>query len=310
MTNQTSKKKRRKRKIVIGIIVLLILARIALPYVVTNYVNKVLADLEGYTGSITDVDISLYRGAYQIHGLDIQSVNENIKTPFVAIKTIDLSVEWHALLDGSVVGEIKLIEPDLNFAAGPAEGEVQTGEENDWTKTITDLMPLQVNRFEIINGKISYIDNFVEPKVDIYFNDFDAVATNLNNSTDSKEALPSSIRATSSTIGGGSFKADCKINILKLIPDFDLNASIENTNVPALNNFFKAYAGVDAERGQFNFYTEIALVDRELDGYFKPLVKDLKVLKWGEEEEKGGEEEEGEEVADRETIILLLFNPP
>jgi len=276
----------RTTKIILTVLLILVLARLALPYFVTNYVNKVLADIEGYTGSIDDVDISLYRGAYQIHGLELFSVQDEIKTPFVAIKTIDLSVEWKALFDGAVVGEVLLLNPELNFAAAPASGEVQTGEENDWTKTVTDLIPLQINRFEINNGKISYIDNYVEPKVDIYFNEFNAVATNLNNSTDSQEDLPSNLKVNSLSIGNGRLVATADLNILKEVPDFDLNVSFEDVNIPALNDFFKAYAGVDAESGSFNFYTEVALIDKELNGYFKPLTKDLKVLKWSQEEEK------------------------
>lgn len=272
-------------KITLIIIAVLVAIRIALPFIVVKYVNKVLADIEGYTGSIDDVDLALYRGAYQIHGLELFSVEKDIKTPFVAIETIDISVEWKALFDGAIVGEVILEQPVLNFAAGPAEEEVQTGEENDWTKTITDLVPLQINRFEINNGRIAYIDNYSEPKVNVYFNDFYAIATNLNNSKDINNNLPSKIKVRSSTIGNGRFQVDMDINILKEIPDFDANLSIEQLHIPELNDFFKAYANFDAEEGEFSLFTEMALIDKQLDGYIKPLIKDLKILRWKDEEE-------------------------
>jgi len=285
MTTEAKKtKKRRKRKIIISIVLLLVVIRLLMPWGITKYVNKVLGELDGMTGKIDDVDLSLWRGAYQIHGLDIQTLDdEKVKTPFVAIKTIDLSVEWKALLDGAVRGEVLLIQPHLNFIATPAKGEVVAGEDEDWTKLITDLLPLEINKFEIRNGKISYIDNFVEPNVNLYFNEFNALALNLSNSKDVKEALPSVITASSKTIGDGVLNAEMKINILKVVPDFDLNAKIENIKIPALNDFFKAYAGVDVEQGIVSGYTEIALVDKKLTGYFKPVTKDLKILKWSQE---------------------------
>lgn len=277
-------KKRRKRKIIVAVVLLLVIVRLLLPWGITKYVNKTLSQLDGMTGKIDDVDLSLYRGAYQIHGLDIKTISEeDVKTPFVSINIIDLSVEWRALFDGAVRGEVTLIQPELNFIATPAAGEVVSGEEEDWTKILTDLMPLEINRFEIQNGKISYIDNFVQPNVDIYFNDFNAVALNLSNSKDIEEALPSVITVESKTIGEGTFKADMKINILKQVPDFDLNAELLNVKIPALNDFFKAYANVDVETGLVSAYTEIALVDNELTGYFKPLTKDLKILSWTNE---------------------------
>lgn len=35
---------------------------------VLRYVNKELDSLEGYSGRVADLDISLWRGAYQIQG--------------------------------------------------------------------------------------------------------------------------------------------------------------------------------------------------------------------------------------------------
>jgi hypothetical protein len=276
---------KKRTKIIIGIVVLLVAVRISLPFIVTKYVNRVLSEIEGYQGSIDDVDLHLYRGAYKIIGLELFSVEKDIKTPFVAIDNIDISIEWKALFDGSIVGEIILENPELNFAAGPGEEEVQTGEENDWTQTIKDLVPLQINRFEIINGKISYLDDYSDPKVDIYFNGMNALATNLNNSNDTTADLPSKIIVTSSTIGDGKFDLDMDINILKQIPDFDVNLKLDNVNLPALNDFFKAYANVDAESGTLSLYSELALIDKNLNGYFKPLTKDIKILDWKNEEE-------------------------
>lgn len=276
---------KKSTKIIIGFVAFLVAIRIALPFYIKDYVNKVLKDIDGYEGSIDGVGLSLIRGAYQIEGLELFSVEKDIKTPFVKIETIDISLEWKALLNGAIVGEIILQKPELNFAASADEG-VQSGEENDWTETITDLLPLQINRFEIVNGKVSYIDEFADPKVNLYFNQLNALATNLNNATSSSDELPSHITANSKTIGKGKFSAEMDINILKKVPDFDLNLSIEEVNIPSLNDFFKAYANVDAESGGFSFYTEVALIDKQLDGYFKPLTDDLRILKWKEEEEK------------------------
>ena len=276
---------KKSSKIILGIIIILVAIRIALPFIIKDYVNKVLQDIDGYEGSIDEVGLSLIRGAYQIHGLELFSVEKDIKTAFVAIKTIDISLEWKALLDGAIVGEIVLEEPELNFAASADEG-VQTGEENDWTETITDLLPLQINRFEIKNGKISYLDEYAEPPVNLYFNGLNALATNLSNATHSDENLPSHITAQSTSIGDGKFNAEMDINILKELPDFDMNISLENVDIPALNDFFKAYANVDAESGGFSFYTELALIDGEMEGYFKPLTDDLRLLRWRQEEEK------------------------
>src|SRR5688500_15635389 len=100
-------RKRKKLWIALGsILLLLIIGRLMLPFFAMRYVNKVLADIEGYEGSISDVDIHLIRGAYVIYGLKMFKVNGHDKVPFVDIPSIDLSVEWRALFKGSLVGEV------------------------------------------------------------------------------------------------------------------------------------------------------------------------------------------------------------
>jgi len=59
---------------------------------------------------------------------------------------------------------------------------------------------------------------------------------------------------------------------------FDLKAEIKNVNLPMLNDFLKAYGGIDVNKGDFGLYTEFAAKDGKYIGYVKPFIKDLKVL--------------------------------
>src|SRR5687767_11616692 len=91
-------------RVVLIVLVLLVAVRLALPYIVTRYVNNVLSEIEGYRGSVHDIDIHLYRGAYAIDSLKIFKVDGNQEIPFVDIPLADLSIEWGALFQGALVG--------------------------------------------------------------------------------------------------------------------------------------------------------------------------------------------------------------
>lgn len=262
---------------------ILIGARLYLPFWVTDYVNKTLSEIDGYQGSIEGVDIDLYRGAYGIRGLALEKVNENVPVPFVDISRIDLSVQWKALIHGRIVGEIELLNPVLNFTADSAE-ITQGGSETDWTQPIQELIPLEINRFAIINGTVTYKDFGSTPKVELVLDSLQAEATNLRNITGKEGTLPSSITAKANSIGGGSLELNCKANIIKEVPDFDLTAQLENVNLVALNDFSKAYANLDFEKGVFNLYTEIAVADGKMEGYVKPVLNDITVFDLGNED--------------------------
>lgn len=276
----------KKKWIILSIILgLLVVFFIMLPSIVTRYVNRVLADIPGYTGSVSDVDMHLYRGAYKIHDLKIFKVEGNREIPFVDIPSTDLSIEWSALFDGEIVGEIKFENPVLNFIAGKEE-EGQSGEDVDWTEPIKELMPVRINKLEIVNGAIVFYDFSTEPKVDLRLESLNLTATNLNNAEDEQEALPSSVTATATTIGGGELSLVMKLNPLKVIPDLDLNMELENVNMPALNDFFEAYARVDIEKGNFNLYSEIVVRESQLTGYVKPIAEDVQVVDLEEDKDK------------------------
>ncbi|MDB5272597.1 MAG: hypothetical protein JWO58_964 [Chitinophagaceae bacterium] len=274
-----------KKITLLSIVVVLIIARLMLPYFVTNYVNKVLADLKGYTGKIEDVDIAFYRGAYVIKELQLDKTGNKVPVPFVKCNAIDLSIEWRALLHLKVKAKVKLEQLVLNFVTGPTKETSQSGKEADWTKALDKLLPIQVNRFEIKKGLITYKDFHTDPKVDIYLKELELIATNLSNIVDKQKILPSSLYLSSTSIGGGKLLVTGGLNVLKETPDADLNIKFTDVDLTAMNQFTKAYAKFDFERGKLSVFSQLAMIDGKVDGYVKPLLTDLKVLSWTKEQD-------------------------
>ncbi|CAN5189153.1 DUF748 domain-containing protein [soil metagenome] len=270
--------KKKTLAIILGVVLILVIIRLTLPYFVTRYVNKTLAEVEGYDGSISGVNIAIIRGAYSIHDLIIHKEGSKLKVPFVDIKSIDLSVEWNALFKGKVAGEIILLEPRINFVAGPTEEEKQDGSEADWTETIKELMPIQINRFEVKNGKIAFFDFSTKPEVNVFLESLNMVVLNLGNVEDKNQRLPSSLTLSGTSVGGGMLTVDGSLNLLKKIPDLDLNVEFTGMNLPSINNFVKAYGKFDIDKGQMHLVSEVKLLDGKFDGYVKPLFRDVVIL--------------------------------
>lgn len=272
----------RKKKILwtLAIVaVLLVTARLALPYVVLHYLNKTLAIMDGYYGKAEDIDIALIRGAYEIDSIYLNKVDSTTQkqTPFFGASQIDLSVEWKALFHGSIVGELVFENPMIRFTKDKVEPKEVRNDSSSFKNLLDDFMPLQVNRVEINNGSIQYIDESSKPRVDIHLTNAYALAENLRNSYDSTVILPASLRANA-TIYEGELAINMKFNPLADEPTFDVNAELKNTNLVKLNDFFKAYAKVDVNKGRFGLYTEVAAKEGKFTGYVKPLIQNLDIL--------------------------------
>lgn len=280
MTKRTRKfRLTRTWKIIAVIVLLLVILRLLLPSIVLKYCNKSLAEMLGYYGHVEDIDIALYRGAYQINNMYLNKLDSATgrQTDFFKVNNIDLSVEWKALFHGSLVGELVFDSPKLIFTKDKAEiGDVKK-DTNDFRKILQNFMPLKINRFEVNNGSVHYVDAGATPKVDISLHDAYILAQNLKNTEDNKTALPSPITAHAN-VYGGTLSLNMKMNALAKKATFDLNADVKNTNLVMLNPFLKAYGGFDVNKGTFGLYTEFAAKDGKYKGYVKPVIKDLDVV--------------------------------
>ncbi|MAQ75081.1 MAG: hypothetical protein CL613_01960 [Aquimarina sp.] len=278
--NQKRKRYKKKRYVVpILIISVLIIARLLLPYFVKKYVNKTLAEIPGYYGQVEDIDISLIRGAYVIENLYLNKISADSEVPFLTIAKSDISIEWESLFSGKIVSEIILTTPKVIYVfEDQQKTEGEDPDVEDWSKALTDLVPIEINRLEVHNGTVAFVQLSADPNIDLNVHNIELEAKNLRNVVRSDKNLPSTIQATAVSIGQGDVKLDGRMDLVKQVPDMDLSLSLENGNARALNDFTKHYAGIDFASGKFNIYTEVAIADSYLKGYIKPMLVDTKMI--------------------------------
>ncbi|MCE3296868.1 MAG: hypothetical protein K0R65_2582 [Crocinitomicaceae bacterium] len=276
-------KKKKRRRILLGILVFLILARLALPYVILHFANKMLANMDGYYGHIDDIDISLYRGAYQIDDIYLKKVDKKDTVEFVDIKRVDLAIEWKAVFNGEIVGKVTMDSATVIFTKEKNEIGDIAKDTADLRHVINSFMPVRMNKLEVKNSYIRYQDPYTTPNLDMKLTDLHVIALNLVNGYDSSKVLPATIVATAN-VYGGKLKLDMKMDPYASDPLFDMNLRLENTKLVQLNDFMRAYANVDVNKGNFGLYTEMAAKGGSFNGYVKPLITDLDIVEFKKEE--------------------------
>ena len=282
MVNNKSNRPRYKRKryyVPAIIIVLILVARLLLPTIVKNNVNKVLADIPGYFGHVDDIDIALLRGAYVINGLYLNKVNAQSEVPFLDFEKTDISIEWKSLFHGKIVSEIIITRPKIIYVfEDQQKKDGGDPEVKDWSKALTDLVPIDINHLEIKDGTAAFVQLKADPNIDLNLKQIYLTADNLKNVVQQDLTLPSELHATAISIGNGKVKLDGKLNLIKEIPDMDIDFSLRDADATALNDFTNYYVGIDFESGIFELFSEIAIADGFLKGSIKPILKNTKLL--------------------------------
>lgn len=277
-TSTRRRKSGKKRYIIPLVILVLLLAfRLYLPTLAKNYVNDVLANIPGHYGHVEDIDIALIRGAYVINGMYLNKGTAESQIPFLDFPKSDISIEWKSLFQGKIVSEIIMENPKVNYVFEDQQGK-SGAEVEDWTKALTDLVPIDINHFEVQGGKLAFVQLSAEPDVDLQISNLHLTADNLRNVVEKKRILPSSIYATGESIGSGKISLEGTMNLVKKIPDMDISFSLENADITAFNDFTNYYAGLDFEKGNFSIFNEVAIADGYLVGYIKPLLTDSKLI--------------------------------
>ena len=79
----------------------------------------------------------------------------------------------------------------------------------------------------------------------------------------------------------GAFRPETKS------PDFDLSVRIWKTQVKSMNDLLRASGGLDVVSGVFSLYCEMTVKNGSIDGYLKPLFKDVQAFDPAQDQDKG-----------------------
>ncbi len=264
--------------VLLVVILLLVAARLYLSVWVLHYVNRKINETPDYSGSVENVDLHLWRGAYVIRNITIYKSNGRVPVPFFSAPAIDLSVQWKALLHGAFVGNIEFEQPKMNFVKGPDMERSQVGVDEPWTEQIKKLFPLKINRFHVDNGEIHYRDLYSSPKIDLALSDVDMTCTNITNSDKLSKTEVATLEAVGKPLREGSVKVNVSFDPYQTDPTFDLKAEIASVPLVKLNTMTEAYAHFDFKAGTFAGATELKASDGRFNGYVKPVFDHMQIL--------------------------------
>jgi len=278
--NQSSPHPRRwprRLGIFFGVLVLLlVVVRLFLPSILKRAINERLDQIPAYSGRVEGVGVSVFRGAYSMHGLQLDKREAGETRPFLSVEHIDFSLAWGQLFRGKVVSEITVLRPRLNFVQGATKETSQLDFDRRWQEVINDLFPIEITDFTVNEGEVHFVALERKPPVDVFIRDLHIQARGLRNRPDLDTGdQQATILVEATTPGNGKLALSSELEPLAPDPRFHLKLKIEKLSLPALNQFLLAYGNVDVSSGEFTGYLEIVARDKHYQGYFKPFFENL-----------------------------------
>jgi hypothetical protein len=281
---QQEAKPRRKRRWVHGLVafaiiaLVLVIGRAMMPWAVRDYVNRTLDRNELYAGSIGPIEIHLWRGANSIRDLRISKRTGNVPVPLLAAKRVDFAIQWDALIHRKIVGRMLIEEPELNFVDAPTEGEKQTGTGGPWLQLVQDLFPFDINRAVVRDGSVHFRAYQSKKPVDVYLSEVNGSVDNLTNIRHETNPLIATVNVSGLMMDQAKVELKVTLDPFSYRPTFHLGLRLLGLDVTKINDLALSYGKFDFKRGWFDLVIEADAKEGRLNGYVKPLFRDLKVF--------------------------------
>jgi hypothetical protein len=143
---------------------------------------------------------------------------------------------------------------------------------------------LKVDQVVVRDSQLGYVNRAAKPEYRVYFSDTALDVQNLSNHL--KEGIARA-RLKAKFMGSGASEAQLAFRPEEKGPDFDLVLSIVDTDMRRMNDLFRAYGNFDVVAGVFSFFCELKVRQGKIDGYVKPLFRDMDVYDERQDREKG-----------------------
>ena len=182
------------------------------------------------------------------------------------------------LLDG--------VRLDYVHAATTAESEKHLAQEvahaAEKASNHPDLL-LRIDRGKILNSEIGFVNQAVQPAYRVFLTDTNIGLENFSNQFSEGTAY---IKLSGKFMGSGLTQATGTFRPEQQSPDFDLHVRLVNARMRSLNDVLRAYRKFDVANGVFSLFTELRVKDGRINGYIKPLFKDVDVYNVDQDRDK------------------------
>jgi hypothetical protein len=230
--------------------------------------------LEPHLGLKADLNLS---------NMDLSYFEPILKRSNISVRSGTLSTKGNLEYDPKKT-EVNLAELDINGVkvdylhlpktVAAEEERIETATETAKELSNKPTAEIRVIALKITDSTFGYINRTIQPNYRLYFDHTHITMTNLSNQFQEGE---STLKLTGKFMGSGDTKVTGRFRPETKNPDFDLNIAIENTQMPAMSDLFRSFGNFDIKAGLFSFYSELTIKGGQIDGYVKPLFKNMKV---------------------------------
>jgi len=196
-------------------------------------------------------------------------------------------IEYAPDAETIIIKRVNLDSIDADYIhqapSAPTEGIAKKVAKTTKKYSNEPTLEVKVDELEVRNSRLGFINRAAKPPYRVFFTDVTLEIQNFSNHLRDGVARG---KAKAKFMGSGPTEIEFAFRPENKGPDFDLKVRIENTDMRTMNDLFRAHGNFDVAAGVFSFYSEIKIRQGKIEGYVKPLFRDIKVYDERQDHEK------------------------
>jgi hypothetical protein len=250
------------------------------------------------------------KGAVSLDGMDLSYFEAIVRRYNLTVRAGTLSLAGQAEFAPSVKVvdlehlTLKGVQADYAHKAATAAAERAVKRQAVETAKQASNNPevvLRAKEVRLIDGNVGYVDRAAKPEYRVFVSNANVTLTDFSNQAGEGTSV---VRLRGKFMGSGDTQATGTFRARTRSPDFDIKLAIENTDMTTMNDLLRAHGKFDVAAGNFSFFSELAIRNGRVDGYLKPLFKDMQVYDPSQDREKSFGQKLRERAADLAAKVL------
>lgn len=275
---------RRRRLIKLGIalgvlVALLVAGRLALDPFFTWRTRVILSGLDGMRGTFRRVEVRLLHLSYAIDDLRIVKLRPGgASLPYLEVARAEFGLLGPELLHGKVVARVQLHGPKLNLLTGHAEAHGQGAKEAPKAaRGLEALAPFRVDRAEVRDGEVLWIDAREPERPELWFHDIQGTLENFATRAALARHEPTVLAARGTLQRTGKVTIFATADPLAKALTFAGQGRLEGLRLAELGALVDAKTKLVPDRGTLDMAVRFRAEEGRLSGGVRPLLRGAKV---------------------------------
>lgn len=255
---------------------LVVLVRLVLDPIAAWFLRDRLARLEGYDARFEDVHVTVLPPGVSITRFRLWDEGTSAKRPLFSAERIESGVHWRELLEGHLVGELRLRKPTA-LLISKQQAKKAAGKRFELSALIEKISPLKIARVEVKDGVIVMRQVREEGDPELRIHDIEAAAENLATRAALAEGEPTTVTARARVQKSGRLTAFLSADPLAKGLTFAGRFELEGLRLAEIREFVVPKTRLEMPRGTLDLFAEFAAKGGKLEGGVKPILKGVEV---------------------------------